>query len=1356
MDKDCKVIAKVIEDKVIKPVVSEVKVVDQGHLDANARPQDVMKGATFYSRYSVGKQIGTLNPTDYVPILSMSLNGTTLIPDKLKNVEITVDKKTVGLDKVDNTSDEDKPISKAQQDALDDKVDIFQGLDYIGKVLYVNDAGNVDLKELEQKLNTLVGTEEEPIKLYDSIEYGKLYFITGKIYQDENTNISTRNGETYLVYCVSVDNTAEPKVKTIYIVDAEETNGNAQLIETTGLGVTVVVEETNIINSIVNNSNYYAKLFEENTFNAPQVFNEDVSFNKGAEHYGDVRIHNAELVITDDTKDVVARYNSDKITLEENNETTYNLLFPKKNGTLATLDDIVTKIGIKHSELVNIDKTDNGVIEKIDAWRTTDPDSKIFIYNGTETDTTGLIVERNYAGITYDGSFGKTEITVSTENANITATNSNGKIKNLSISPEHAQLDGKDIITSVGGTFENRPNVKTNGETSDVALLSDLINYVPIQSQNGTYYSLVSNEDAQISNRIFKNGDAEDTVSTILNYSGLSIKGNVNITGNITQNGQAYETHAEQIYTKNDEIITRDGAVSGLGIGQLTGLRAKLYDGINDGQLGFDSAGTARVGDIGDTQPLLTRSEKGDLINNHLLSWDSTNLKAVDSGKSLGDLVSRLALGEVNRVYVRTTNSTDTSLPFTYTAEGNSIAYRNASGRLAVETPTEEQDATNKSYVDKLTAKYLPLTGGTITGKTTFTNGADETVRINSTDAGMGIGLGVTGFDTTQNKAVPAINIYKDAETYTTIKFPTDKGGTFALKEDIPSASEVAWGKITGTLSHQTDLQNQLNNKLSTTGGNLTGAIAIKSTDGTLISHLNDDGTDDYGVSYKNNTFEFGNFGKGIKLLGNTARPKYESTTTEDGGVELALLSDVGTVVSVAGKEKTSINTDTTPTANSQNLVTSGGVHDYPAIAFAESERQKSKNLFDYTKAYDFTACSSNNDGSFNINVNNFYYPEFKYKCNVEIGKQYTFSAYINSYTSTVDTVNYSARFIYTDGTGDESNTPAIIGQRVNFTLTPQKEVDYILFRILRTNVEATTTGVVSNIQIEQGSVATDYQPYYGQIARTGDKEIEFAKAEYERSKNLLGVKSINYVSVANDGLISINYTLPVENPDYNFNILKNNIYLKKGHTYTFSIQKYTNISGVGRQLITCRAKKVSDSTEIGDYLFIRSDETTKTITPTEDIYIISCSFYGYYPNESATINFLCYLQIEENSIATDYQPYQGGEFVQEEQLNEKVSTHSMIPSSNKVTNIYDFTTTGYHNYTAPANGYVTIFINLGTASPADLWLQNQTVGLEITFPRVNNTSVYIPCKKGDTVVFYTSEALTSTYNTSKFIYAED
>ena len=67
------------------------------------------------------------------------------------------------------------------------------------------------------------------------------------------------------------------------------------------------------------------------------------------------------------------------------------------------------------------------------------------------------------------------------------------------------------------------------------------------------------------------------------------------------------------------------------------------------------------------------------------------------------------------------------------------------------------------------------------------------------------------------------------------------------------------------------------------------------------------------------------------------------------------LPTSVGTVVSVNGEEKTSINTDITPIASSENLITSGGVHDYPAIAFAESERQKSKNLFGVLKTYSIT-----------------------------------------------------------------------------------------------------------------------------------------------------------------------------------------------------------------------------------------------------------------------------------------------------------------------------------------------------------------------------------------------------------------
>jgi Sec-independent protein translocase protein TatA len=110
-----------------------------------------------------------------------------------------------------------------------------------------------------------------------------------------------------------------------------------------------------------------------------------------------------------------------------------------------------------------------------------------------------------------------------------------------------------------------------------------------------------------------------------------TVNGTLTINGDIVQNGASYETHAEQIYTQKDEIITRDGAVGGLNKGELTGIRAKKYDGENDGQLGFDANGEARVGDENDTQPLLTRDEIVNLKEGQVLVWDGTNLKAIGS-----------------------------------------------------------------------------------------------------------------------------------------------------------------------------------------------------------------------------------------------------------------------------------------------------------------------------------------------------------------------------------------------------------------------------------------------------------------------------------------------------------------------------------------------------------------------------------------------------------------------------------------------------------------------------------------------------------------------------------------------------
>lgn len=121
------------------------------------------------------------------------------------------------------------------------------------------------------------------------------------------------------------------------------------------------------------------------------------------------------------------------------------------------------------------------------------------------------------------------------------------------------------------------------------------------------------------------------TPTDVTQVGDLNIKGNITIEGNITQNGSAYETHAEKIYTTKDYIHLREGATGALSPGDYTGMEAEKYDGTNNGRLVFDSSGTARVGDVGDEEPLLTRDESADMTDGALLRWDAAGSKAVSN-----------------------------------------------------------------------------------------------------------------------------------------------------------------------------------------------------------------------------------------------------------------------------------------------------------------------------------------------------------------------------------------------------------------------------------------------------------------------------------------------------------------------------------------------------------------------------------------------------------------------------------------------------------------------------------------------------------------------------------------------------
>lgn len=114
--------------------------------------------------------------------------------------------------------------------------------------------------------------------------------------------------------------------------------------------------------------------------------------------------------------------------------------------------------------------------------------------------------------------------------------------------------------------------------------------------------------------------------------------GTLHIDGNIVQSGSSYETHAEQVYTKNNTIILRDGAVVGLGTGEYAGFVAKLYDGVNDGELIFDNTGTARVGDVGNLQAIATRIETPS--DGYFAYWENGNTRLNFKQLSISDLTN--------------------------------------------------------------------------------------------------------------------------------------------------------------------------------------------------------------------------------------------------------------------------------------------------------------------------------------------------------------------------------------------------------------------------------------------------------------------------------------------------------------------------------------------------------------------------------------------------------------------------------------------------------------------------------------------------------------------------------------------
>lgn len=106
-----------------------------------------------------------------------------------------------------------------------------------------------------------------------------------------------------------------------------------------------------------------------------------------------------------------------------------------------------------------------------------------------------------------------------------------------------------------------RPKYLQNGDESELALYNDLLNYVPVQSGDGTYYSQVENENGEVSLRTFKNGDTTDTASVRVKKDGtVVLQGTVDRPQYQKGGDSAVDIALKSDVPSSDNLVTTDTA----------------------------------------------------------------------------------------------------------------------------------------------------------------------------------------------------------------------------------------------------------------------------------------------------------------------------------------------------------------------------------------------------------------------------------------------------------------------------------------------------------------------------------------------------------------------------------------------------------------------------------------------------------------------------------------------------------------------------------------------------------------------------------------------------------------------------
>ena len=304
-----------------------------------------------------------------------------------------------------------------------------------------------------------------------------------------------------------------------------------------------------------------------------------------------------------------------------------------------------------------------------------------------------------------------------------------------------------------------------------------------------------------------------------------------------------------------------------------------------------------------------------------------------------------------------------------------------------------------------------------------------------------------------------------------------------------------------------------------------------------------------------------------------------------------------------------------------------------------KQETRSGKNILNVFSD-EWVACSSvrQADGSIKANIQDNYYSMLRTTANKwkeyflnNAGKRLTFSVKESFPDYTLAIVIMGERTSTTLGYQSIENTKGerSVSIKIADDFTSISGIELRFFRKIPVEKFTDTTSVISELQLEEGSVATDYEPYGASPSPDYPSEIENIEGKNKLPNNKAILLSSDFISKNSDGTFNIIAGTTTRTQYHTEDIFE----LKAG-TYVFSCNK-----AIEKGVLVYLYNKTSNSYAI--VLTPTKLKHTFSITERSEMqFIIVTSADNTYVG-TTNIGF----QLEEGTVATEYAPYNSLEF---------------------------------------------------------------------------------------------------------------